>query len=584
MKKAIIYLIMLMGICFTIKAQNIKVEVPIKATGGTIKDTLDEYAPYDTIVTLELSSDDAEQENDEVDTPYDDDLDAGWEGDDGDANVLTMGLRFRDITIPQGATIDSAFVYMYSHEGKSSLDVANITIVGEATDSAHTFDSANFNSGYLLTDRTETSASVDWIVAEDWTIWTQYRTPDLKTIIQEIVDRSGWKYGNPLALILKGEDQGPSDYENAREFEAFENIADPGDEDTQGNPGDGQNHPERVPKIVIYYSLQATSIEVPIKATGGTIKDTLDEYAPYDTIVTLELSSDDAEQENDEVDTPYDDDLDAGWEGDDGDANVLTMGLRFRDITIPQGATIDSAFVYMYSHEGKSSLDVANITIVGEATDSAHTFDSANFNSGYLLTDRTETSASVDWIVAEDWTIWTQYRTPDLKTIIQEIVDRSGWKYGNPLALILKGEDQGPSDYENAREFEAFENIADPGDEDTQGNPGDGQNHPERVPKLKVYYHVGGSTGIINTYKQTDEFKLYPNPVKNGIITIELTSIQEDTPSVVYFYDLNGKTCKTVIVENNNDSNIDVNELTTGFYIVKLVQGNNVYTQKIIIQ
>jgi hypothetical protein len=238
----------------------------------------------------------------------------------------------------------------------------------------------------------------------------------------------------------------------------------------------------------------------------------------------------------------------------------------------------------MYTHEAKASLDVANITIVGEATDSAHTFDSANFNSGYLLTDRPETSASVDWIVDEDWKIWTQYRTPDLKTIIQEIVDRSGWKYGNPLALIFKGEDQGPSDYENAREFEAFENISDPGDEDAEGNPGDGQNHPERVPKLKVYYHVGGTSGVINIYKQTEELKVFPNPVTKGMITISLSNSQNDMPSYVNFYNINGKICKTVEIDDSKASQINVSDLSSGFYIVKLVQGNNIYTQKVIIQ
>ena len=71
-------------------------------------------------VTLAVSSDDAEQENDEIDSLFDDDLDAGWEGDPEDLNVLTCGLRFRNILIPQGATIDSAFIIVYSPRGQIS--------------------------------------------------------------------------------------------------------------------------------------------------------------------------------------------------------------------------------------------------------------------------------------------------------------------------------------------------------------------------------------------------------------------------------------------------------------------------------
>jgi len=581
MKKEILYLIMLMWLPIMVSAQNTKLEVQIKATGGQINDTLDD----ETVVTLDLSSDDAEQENDEVDTPYDDDLDAGWEGAPDDQNILTLGLRFRDITIPQGAIIDSAYVEMYSHEGKTAEDTAKITIVGEDIDSAYTFDDVNFNSSNLLTDRTQTTASVNWTVAEEWVIWQPYRTPDLKSIIQEIVARSGWKSGNALAILLKGENQGPSTYENAREFEAFENISDPEDSDPDGNPGDGQNHPERVPKLVVYFRVHS-SIEVPIRATGGQINDTLDD----ETVVTLDLSSDDAEQENDEVDTPYDDDLDAGWEGAPDDQNVLTMGLRFTHLNIPKGSVIDSAYIVMHSHEGKTANDTAKITIVCEDTDSAYTFDDVNFNSSNLLTDRTQTTASVNWTVAEEWEIWKPYRTPELKSLMQEVVDRSGWKAHNAMAFILKGENQGPSTYENAREFEAFENISDPEDSDPDGNPGDGQNHPERVPKLHVYY-----TGpqpqpvdikerhVVVTAETEDDILVYPNPIRHGTLNIRFnTSSVEDAD--IYVYDLTGKVVKLQKIKDPQDIRINVNELHHGMYIIRAIQGKQVYTKKVIVK
>ncbi len=132
-------------------------------------------------------------------------------------------------------------------------------------------------------------------------------------------------------------------------------------------------------------SAQSTYFEHYIQGTGGTINDTLDNG----TVVTLDLSTDDVEQENDEPDSYYDDDLDAGRESDPSDQNLLTLGLRFTGIEIPQGTTIDSAFVVFHAHEGKTAADVAMLTIVGEATDNATTFDEASgFNENYLLTDR----------------------------------------------------------------------------------------------------------------------------------------------------------------------------------------------------
>ena len=196
---------------------------------------------------VDVSSDDAEQENNQMDKLYDDDLDAGWEGDD--FNTLSTGLRFRDITVPQGAHIDSAYIEVYSHEEEN--DVAKITIQGEATDDAQTFDLNN-----LLTDRNMTTAKTLWTVSEKWVIWTKYRTADFSNVVQEIVDRPGWASGNSMAFFLLGEDQGASNLDNARDMESFENEEDPDD------GGDGKNHPERAPRLVIVYSTTTGTTEV----------------------------------------------------------------------------------------------------------------------------------------------------------------------------------------------------------------------------------------------------------------------------------------------------------------------------------
>jgi len=219
-------------------AQSIKIERRILAT--------------DTVSTggnkVPVSTDDAEQENNEMDALYDDDIDVGWEGAPEDQNILTAGLRFRQIDIPQGAKIDSAFLTVWSHEGKSAEDIANMNIYLDANVNAPTFSLDS-----LISKRTFSLNTVKWIENKQWKIWQPYRSPDISSLIKELIGKPAWKSGNPLAFILAGENQGPSEVENAREFESFENIADPSD------GGDGQRHPERIPLLTIYYSLPPVS-------------------------------------------------------------------------------------------------------------------------------------------------------------------------------------------------------------------------------------------------------------------------------------------------------------------------------------
>jgi len=258
MKKPLLSFMAILLFCSTgLIYGQVDLEVPIRGTGDSVSVVVynNEEETDSTMVTVYLSTDDAEQEHDAMDALFDDDLDAGWDGAEDELLMLHMGLRFTNITIPKGATINSASVVLYSHEAKNAEDVCNLTIVGDATDDAETF-----TLDALITDRPRTTASARWEVDEAWELWQPYSTPDLSTVIQEIVDRDGWVSGNALALIFIGEDdQGATLVENAREFESFENIADPLDEGPDGF-GDGANHPDRVPKLLINYT-SSTSVD-----------------------------------------------------------------------------------------------------------------------------------------------------------------------------------------------------------------------------------------------------------------------------------------------------------------------------------
>ncbi len=115
------------------------------------------------------------------------------------ANFYTYGggMRFLNVTVPQGAVIDQAYLTLRSG-GSISGVVVNSRISADDTDNAVTFSTlANFDTRYA----NRTTARVDWDAIPAWVGNTEYDSPEIKTVIQEIVDRAGWASGNSLAIF-----------------------------------------------------------------------------------------------------------------------------------------------------------------------------------------------------------------------------------------------------------------------------------------------------------------------------------------------------------------------------------------------
>ena len=305
--------------------------------------------------------------------------------------------------------------------------------------------------------------------------------------------------------------------------------------------------------------MSSGKFEIPIVVT-----DTIDDEG-----ILVAVSSDDAEQQNDEIDALFDDDLDAGWEGAPEDQNILITGLRFRDVFIPEAAIIDSAFIQIWSHEGKSAEDIARITIVGENSDNAQTY-----TEDALITARPETTNKVLWEVAEEWELWEQYQSPDISAIVKEIINRPGWVPGNALAFALKGENQGLSDFENAREFESFENIADPED------GGDGQNHPERRPRLVIYFSSMTTSILDFNTTPSRPLTVYPNPVNTGELNIELAGDQQ---ALIDIFDTQGQSIRSAMTFGQN-VRFQVGSIPSGIYVIRAIQQGQAYVTKLVIE
>lgn len=151
-------------------------------------------------VPIAASSDDAEEAGGATKTMFLNSGDLEMVRDNGADQ--TVGLRFAGVAVPPGATITNAYV-QFTTQATGATAVTSLTIKGEAADNPGTFTTTIGN----ISARATTSAVVGWSVP----IWTSVgaagqdqRTPNLATVVQQLVSRPGWTNGNAIVLIITG--------------------------------------------------------------------------------------------------------------------------------------------------------------------------------------------------------------------------------------------------------------------------------------------------------------------------------------------------------------------------------------------
>ena len=113
-----------------------------------------------------------------------------------------IGLRFQGLNIPQGARIVSASI-QFTAEDNENDNPSSLTISGEANDNPGGFLASYQN----VSTRPRTNALVQWAPAEWQNVGdagTAQQTPDLSTIIQEIVDRNSYSSNSSIVLLIEG--------------------------------------------------------------------------------------------------------------------------------------------------------------------------------------------------------------------------------------------------------------------------------------------------------------------------------------------------------------------------------------------
>lgn len=196
-------------------------------------------------------------------------------------------------------------------------------------------------------------------------------------------------------------------------------------------------------------------------------------------------------------------------------------GIRFTNVVVPVGAVINRAHIELYA-ENTNNVTVCNLRIYGEDEDNPAIFtDRANFIG------RTKTTAFVDWSAVGVWAAGAVYTTVDIKTIIQEIVNRIGWVSGNHLVIFI---DNNASDWGAHRDFSSITGSYTParlvieyttstttllGSAATCANEVYVANKHTETSMLTDVYHHDASTDVysVNLLGTTLPFNLFPNPI-----------------------------------------------------------------------
>ena len=128
-----------------------------------------------------------------------------------------VGIRFSDIRIPKGSKVKQAFIQFTADRGVlRQSQPTELTIYAELTSDAREFTTTKHN----LSSRHRTTASVNWTPKPWSVVWersVKQRTPDLSSLIQEVVNQQDWQPGNALSLIIIGSgDRGAASYQSGQ--------------------------------------------------------------------------------------------------------------------------------------------------------------------------------------------------------------------------------------------------------------------------------------------------------------------------------------------------------------------------------
>ncbi|MDR4481117.1 MAG: DUF4347 domain-containing protein [Nitrospira sp.] len=199
---------------FTFAAGTLVLGDRVTATATDASNNTSEFAVTVSVANtatltqrVAAASDDAEEEGPTGTTPNrmwlnSSDIELVSDFQSPTAGVQKIGLRFTGMNIPVGATITNAYLVFRAipaDSGMTNSDATSLTLKGQLIGDAPTFTTTSGN----ISSRALTSASTAW-TPTNWTTGLDYNSPDISSVVQEIVNQGTWASGNDLAIIITG--------------------------------------------------------------------------------------------------------------------------------------------------------------------------------------------------------------------------------------------------------------------------------------------------------------------------------------------------------------------------------------------
>jgi len=229
-------------------------------------------------------------------------------------------------------------------------------------------------------------------------------------------------------------------------------------------------------------------------------------------------------------------------------------------VTIPAGATVNKAWIQFGA--SKKNSQSCNLNIFGEYSGNSAAFTTASGN----VSSRTKTAAAIGWN-PPSWTkvgdVSAAQKTPDLKTVVQEILGHSSWTSGNSMTFIITGS--------GTRDAYAYEGNA------------------LKSAQLVVEYtaptglkagKIAEGSGDIQGIPGKGKLICYPVPFRDEL-NIQFTPVEGEVMESLEIFSSSGVLMKK-IMGSSNYYQLKINDLAPGMYLIRCRSNRNIYAEVVI--
>ncbi|MBW1295912.1 fibronectin type III domain-containing protein [Aquimarina litoralis] len=299
-------------------------------------------------------------------------------------------------------------------------------------------------------------------------------------------------------------------------------------------------------------------------------------------------------------------------------AGNQVVGLRFRSLALPKEVTITNAYLQFTADESNSASAELEIALHDSSNSSAFS------TSDYNVSNRAVFSNKVVWN-PNSWSSGQSgsgQRTPNLKNMIQQLVNKSNWSSGNSATFIVRGRGVSLTSTSAKRVADSYEGGAGKAARLIVEYTTDGGSDPVDIClgispwQSGISYAVGdkvtyqgylfertasgwtnlGACGTTRRAIETSNiifppleddtiFNIYPNPFQDEIYIT--TSKKINRKYQIKIYDLAGKVLYNKNLDDNSDDKVVINTIQqSGIYILSISDdhGKIIRTQRLVKQ